>query len=328
MGLFLDNIINTKYTPKYPSDSLVHTYNKKYFDNYNSAAEMLMNKVLLPGEVAFGYYYDENTSYGTNAIFAVGPLSHGSGNILFKNSNDIDNLYNELKDFIKESEDTIDLNLQNAKNEVDNLILNTSTYLINVSNNFNNIVNDASHIITQLNIYNTSINDILVFNDDIENDLQILNSQLNRKIEDTSTYIINLLINSFKLNKPDQELNYLPNVIYDFKEDLYSRINNIDDLSTRIYTNYRDIWKLKNDNEDYKNIINNLQNRIKVLEHMIYHVLDIKVEAQDNIYKLIETLNTSVNTSIFNNLQNQIIDVSIKVDDISTIVDNLINNGD
>ena len=61
---------------------------------------------------------------------------------------------------------------------------------------------------------------------------------------------------------------------------------------------------------------------------MIYHVLDIKVEAQDDIYKLIETLNTSVNTSIFNNLQNQIIDVSIKVDDISTIVDNLINNGD
>jgi hypothetical protein len=90
MGLFLDKRIDTKYTPKYPSDCLVHTYNKKYCSDINTAETLLMNKVLLPGEVAFGYYYDEDASYGTNAIFAVGPLSNGSGNIIFKNSKDID----------------------------------------------------------------------------------------------------------------------------------------------------------------------------------------------------------------------------------------------
>ena len=111
MGLALENSIPTKYTPKYPSDCLVHTYNKNYFDNYEIAADMLMKKVLLAGEVAFAYYYDENSSYCVNAVFAVGPLSQGSGNVLFKNSKDIEKIYNELKKFIDEGEERIELTL-------------------------------------------------------------------------------------------------------------------------------------------------------------------------------------------------------------------------
>ena len=112
MSLFLDkNYISTKYDTKYPMDCLVHTYNKKYFNNQEETLNTLMNKVLLPGEVAFGYYYDPDAKYGTNAIFAVGPLSHGSGNIIFKNSTDIDKLVKDLSTYITSEKENIDLHL-------------------------------------------------------------------------------------------------------------------------------------------------------------------------------------------------------------------------
>jgi hypothetical protein len=100
MALFFDKIISKKYDTKYPMDCLVHTYNKNYFNNINDTKTMLLNKVLLPGEVAFGYYYDTNASCGSNAIFAVGPLNNTGKNILFKNSDEIDYIVNDLNSYI------------------------------------------------------------------------------------------------------------------------------------------------------------------------------------------------------------------------------------
>ena len=100
MAYFIDNIIKRKYDTQYPKDSLIHTYNKNYFESIDEATEMLNNKVLLPGEVAFSYYYDPNIEHGSNAIFAVGPLTNGAGNIIFKNSNDIDKKIESLNDLL------------------------------------------------------------------------------------------------------------------------------------------------------------------------------------------------------------------------------------
>ena len=89
MALILDDSLRSTAARPLP-DSLVHSYNKRCFQNYEVAEQTLINKVLLPGEVAFAYYYDQLSPYGQSAIAAVGPLTHGSGNIIFKNSATID----------------------------------------------------------------------------------------------------------------------------------------------------------------------------------------------------------------------------------------------
>lgn len=59
-----------------------------------------MYKVLLPGEVAFAYYYDNTCEHGINAIFAVGPIVHGSGNIFFHNAKQLDKIFLDLDNTI------------------------------------------------------------------------------------------------------------------------------------------------------------------------------------------------------------------------------------
>ena len=95
MSLFFNKEIKTNST--YPVDSLIHAFNKKIFEDYEEAELMLLRKVLLPGEVAFAYYKDPDAEHGLNVIFAVGPVKNGSGNVIFKNSDEINKLIQECK---------------------------------------------------------------------------------------------------------------------------------------------------------------------------------------------------------------------------------------
>ncbi len=85
MAIFLESYIKHSDT-KFPPNSLIHTYNTHYFNDYDEAKEALMNKVLLPGEIAYFYYYDTTAPNGVNALAGLGPLKSGSGNIIFKNA--------------------------------------------------------------------------------------------------------------------------------------------------------------------------------------------------------------------------------------------------
>lgn len=95
MAVFFNNQVETQHT--YPVNSLIHAYNSKIFEDYESVKTALMNITLLPGEVAFGYYNDPETEYGMNAIFALGPLKNGTGNILFKNADQLDKELAEVR---------------------------------------------------------------------------------------------------------------------------------------------------------------------------------------------------------------------------------------
>lgn len=106
MSLFFNNEIKTNTT--YPVDSLIHAFNKKVFKDYNEAELMLKKKVLLPGEVAFGYYQDPNAEHGINVIFAVGPVRNGTGNTIFKNSDEIDAQIQHINDIKQEIFDHVD----------------------------------------------------------------------------------------------------------------------------------------------------------------------------------------------------------------------------
>ena len=96
MSLFFRNEVKTNTT--YPVDSLIHTFNKKVFKDYAEAEQKLKQKVLLPGEVAFAYYKDPEAEHGINVIFAVGPLKNGTGNTIFKNSDEINKYIHEIVD--------------------------------------------------------------------------------------------------------------------------------------------------------------------------------------------------------------------------------------
>ena len=201
MSVFLDNnYISAKYDTQYPMNCLVHTYNKKYFNNQNEAANMLMEKVLLPGEVAFGYYYDPNTSYGINAIFAVGPLSHNGGNILFHNLQDITKYKEDILGFISNISNNIDY-IQ----EINEQFINNKDELINIINTANNqfqteITNLSDLITNSVNDLNTYISqEKQELNNIIQSSLDSL--QINLKL--SPEYVISSSSNSDLKLKPN-----------------------------------------------------------------------------------------------------------------------------
>ena len=305
MSLFLDkNYISTKYDTKYPMDCLVHTYNKKYFNSQEETLDMLMNKVLLPGEVAFGYYYDSDAEYGTNAIFAVGPLSHGSGNIIFKNSTDIDKLVKDLSTYITSEKENIDLHLQNAIDNIDELINNANNYFDSFTQNINDIINNANDVIDRLNVYDSRINDILIFNNDIKDDLDDLIILLNDKIDDVSNYIINLIGNSFTGDSEIDSPLYI--IINEFKQSIENKTQNLDEINERLTLLSQQFNNFKNQEfKTLENYIVDMDKRLKVVEHLIYHILEIPNEdTEQTIIDILNQYNSSIlgNRFIFNDL--------------------------
>lgn len=148
MSIFLDR--QPSQNKLYPDNSLIHTYNKKIFADYNTAVEQLMYKVLCPGEIGFAYYYDENSEYGINAIFAVGPIIQGGGNILFKNALELNQIFNELNNTIT--------NINVSINKIQTDLFNE---LYDVSVRLDKALCDTLNKVTgPLNIYQQQINDI------------------------------------------------------------------------------------------------------------------------------------------------------------------------
>lgn len=185
MSLYLNN---TQYSSNNhsPQDTLIHSYNKQYFSDYDSAYETLSNKIMLPGEVTFAYYYDSNSPSGQNAIFAVGPLTQGY-NIVFKNSNEIDIIKNKLYETIADVnasvsyiENTIDSKI--IKNN-DILTKDITKHIYDISIDFNlykNIVNSSINQICTSVIENSShIQEIETKIENIMNTLSTLESKIN-----------------------------------------------------------------------------------------------------------------------------------------------------
>ena len=123
MSVFLDN--QPLQRKLYPDNSIIHTYNTKVFTDYNTAVEQLMYKVLCPGEITFAYYNDENSTYGINAIFAVGPLVHGGGNIIFRNALELQRIFDELNSTIID----INVSINKIKNNLFSSLCDVSTKL-------------------------------------------------------------------------------------------------------------------------------------------------------------------------------------------------------
>lgn len=180
MALYLNN---AQYGSSNQSsqDTLIHSYNKSFFSDYNHAKTVLLQKVMKPGEVTFAYYYDSKVPYGQNVIFAVGPLSAAGCNTIFKNADEIDS----VKDVLDETIADINASVSNMETKVDGIIEECRTPLLTeIEKNSNAIVGIKRDI-------STIKSDIVNTNDTLTSKINQVNNQLTAQMSQDKTILIN-----------------------------------------------------------------------------------------------------------------------------------------
>ena len=162
-------------------DTLIHSYNKFFFSDYNHAKTVLLQKDMKPGEVTFAYYYDLKVPYGQNVIFAVGPLSETGCNTIFKNADEIDS----VKDVLDETIADINASVSNMETKVDGIIEECRNPLLKkIEKNSNDIVSIKRDI-------STIKSDIVNTNDTLTSKINQVNNQLIAQMSKDKTILIN-----------------------------------------------------------------------------------------------------------------------------------------
>lgn len=179
MALYLNN---AQYGSSNQSsqDTLIHSYNKSFFSDYNHAKTVLLQKVMKPGEVTFAYYYDSKVPYGQNVIFAVGPLSDAGCNTIFKNADEIDS----VKDVLDETIADINASVSNMESKVDGIIEECRTPLLEkIKKN----INDIADIKTDVSTFKSNVSEI---KDNLERNINQVNDQLTAQMSQDKTNLI------------------------------------------------------------------------------------------------------------------------------------------
>lgn len=191
MALYLNN---AQYGSSNQSsqDTLIHSYNKSFFSDYNQAKSVLLQKVMKPGEVTFAYYYDPKTPYGQNTIFAVGPLSAAGCNTIFKNADEIDS----VKDVLDETIADINASVSNMETKVDGIIKENKPLL-------EKNINDMDQLKGSVKDINTSISNII---DNIKAQTDTNKVTIQKKFDQISSQLLNI---SEHLLKIDSSINNL-----------------------------------------------------------------------------------------------------------------------
>lgn len=180
MALYLNN---AQYGSSNQSsqDTLIHSYNKSFFSDYNHAKTVLLQKVMKPGEVTFAYYYDSKVPYGQNVIFAVGPLSDAGCNTIFKNADEIDS----VKDVLDETIADINASVSNMESKVDGIIEECRTPLLEkIKKN----INDIADIKTDVLAFKSNVS---TFKSNLQRNINQVNDQLTAQMSQDKTNLIN-----------------------------------------------------------------------------------------------------------------------------------------
>lgn len=195
MALYLNN---AQYCASNQSsqDTLIHSYNKSFFSDYNQAKSVLLQKVMKPGEVTFAYYYDPKTPYGQNTIFAVGPLSAAGCNTIFKNADEIDS----VKDVLDETIADINASVSNMEIKVDGIIKEKNPLLEKIEKN----INDMDQLKGSVKDINTSISNIIKNIDNIKVQTDTTGGTIQNKFDQISSQLLNI---SEHLLKIDSSIN-------------------------------------------------------------------------------------------------------------------------
>lgn len=126
-----------------PTQSNINAYNRYPFKSYEDAVNNLKQKTLQPGEMAVGYYFDQNTVIGINAVFAFGNLKR-TGNIIFKNGDIFDGQINHINDMVFKQRKVIN-QLVDSVNHTNKAWAGLENDLNDLKNQFQNTV-QTQHI--------------------------------------------------------------------------------------------------------------------------------------------------------------------------------------
>lgn len=138
-----------------PTQSNINAYNRYPFKSYEDAVNNLKQKTLQPGEIAVGYYFDQNTVIGINAVFAFGNLKR-TGNIIFKNGDIFDGQINHINDMVFKQRKVIN-QLVDSVNHTNKAWAGLENDLNDLKNQFQNTVQTQHIELIDLDNYNLDL---------------------------------------------------------------------------------------------------------------------------------------------------------------------------
>ena len=320
----------------HPPYQIINHYNKVCFKNYDEAVSKLKVKNLLPGEMAFAYYFDKTADYGINAIAAVGSIKLGGTNIIYDNADKVQQLMDKLQDTVSANNEKFDSiktkldMLDDISTKLDNIIKNDSSNssiitgsLDSIKENIENLKNADTSIFERLDTIDTQVNQVSEYIDTHEEFAQALDASVKKLRNDVD----NLGLDG-KLNELDQKIDQTKQDIITqamadhakLKSDLEKQIN---DLSTDYSGSLDDLKvaitaEIEAATTPIKNNIYDLQVKDGVLDKKID---DTKVEAVDEAKQYtdqkIEDTMQDINTSL-TKMKNDIHDLSDLITESTT----------
>lgn len=303
MSIFL-NSTPSNIQKTYPSEALVHPYNTKVFKDYDTAVEMLMYKVLVPGEIAFAYYNDEACEYGINAIFAVGPIVHGCGNIIFQNALELhrifDSLYTTIADVntsINRFNDTLKDMIIDVSNKLDQKVQDCIDSVMGPMNKYQEQIGTL-----KTETYNITVSlggkadnlDLIALSEQHDADVLDLQNKIEEKYQDT---LDKILSNKQEIIEYIQEairssLSQSGDKFDEITNDNRTELQNaFKQLQNEYYTLFKDvsngIAELHKTHVDDINILHtNINNLRKELDTVNYEYNVLSTKYEDTIIKL------------------------------------------
>ena len=320
----------------HPPYQIINHYNKVCFKNYDEAVSKLKVKNLLPGEMAFAYYFDKTADYGINAIAAVGSIKLGGTNIIYDNADKVQQLMDKLQDTVSANNEKFDSiktkldMLDDISTKLDNIIKNDSSNSSTITSSIDNIKKDIENlkdtdtsILERLDTIDSQVNQVGEYLEAHEEFAQALDASVKKLRDDVD----NLGLDG-KLNELDQKIDQTKQDILTqatadhakLKSDFEKQIN---DLSTNYSSSLDDLKvaitaEIEAATTPIKNDIYDLQVKDGVLDKKID---DTKVEAvteskQYTDQKIEDTMQ-DINTSL-TKMKNDIHDLSDLITESTT----------
>ena len=316
----------------HPPYQIINHYNKVCFKNYDEAVSKLKVKNLLPGEMAFAYYFDKTADYGINAIAAVGSIKLGGTNIIYDNADKVQQLMDKLQDTVSANNEKFDSiktkldMLDDISTKLDNIIKNdssNSSTITSIKKDIENLKDTDTSILERLDTIDSQVNQVGEYLEAHEEFAQALDASVKKLRDDVD----NLGLDG-KLNELDQKIDQTKQDILTqatadhakLKSDFEKQIN---DLSTNYSSSLDDLKvaitaEIEAATTPIKNNIYDLQVKDGVLDKKID---DTKVEAiteskQYTDQKIEDTMQ-DINTSL-TKMKNDIHDLSDLITESTT----------
>lgn len=316
----------------HPPYQIINHYNKVCFKNYDEAVSKLKVKNLLPGEMAFAYYFDKTADYGINAIAAVGSIKLGGTNIIYDNADKVQQLIDKLQDTVSANNEKFDSikpkldMLDDISTKLDNIIKNDSSNLSTITGikkDIENLKDTDTSIFERLDTIDSQVNQVGEYLEAHEEFAQALDASVKKLRDDVDNLGLDGKLNELNQKIDQTKQDILTQATTDhakLKSDFEKQIN---DLSTNYSSSLDDLKvaitaEIEAATTPIKNDIYDLQVKDGVLDKKID---DTKVEAvteskQYTDQKIEDTMQ-DINTSL-TKMKNDIHDLSDLITESTT----------